>query len=210
MSVTSHYARAMADVLMTQRDPNAGMAELRSIADILASNASLRHVWETPSIPAEQKRGLLDAIAAKAQLGKPVRNFMAVLIDHHRVPMLEQILKQLDVELAQRMAAQQQVVDAARRALAEAAKQRKIMDKLKERQHDRWKHHNRHHWWNDHREYDRWKYDDRRQHYRWQHRRDLRMSTEASALRLRLAPPQRQTWRCPKDLPATSEPSQRR
>src|SRR5204863_5194564 len=43
------------------------------------------------------------------------------------------------MELAQRMAAQQQIVDAARRALAEAAKQRKIMDKLRERQHERWK-----------------------------------------------------------------------
>jgi flagellar export protein FliJ len=43
------------------------------------------------------------------------------------------------MELAQRMAQHQQVVDAARRALAEAAKQRKIMDKLKERQQERWK-----------------------------------------------------------------------
>jgi flagellar FliJ protein len=41
--------------------------------------------------------------------------------------------------LAQRMAAQQQVVDAARAKLAEAAKQRKIIEKLKERQHERWK-----------------------------------------------------------------------
>src|SRR5688572_9817014 len=43
------------------------------------------------------------------------------------------------VALAQRMAAQQQLVDSARRQLAEAAKQRKIIEKLKERQHERWK-----------------------------------------------------------------------
>lgn len=41
--------------------------------------------------------------------------------------------------LAQQMAAQQQLVDAARKNLAEAAKQRKIIEKLKERQHERWK-----------------------------------------------------------------------
>src|SRR5215212_759276 len=61
---------------------------------------------------------------------------MAFLAAHRRYVLA---MQRKAVELAQRMAAQQQVVDAARRALAEAAKQRKIMDKLKERQHERWK-----------------------------------------------------------------------
>jgi len=103
MSVTSHYARAMADVLMSQPNANAAMAEVRSVSEIIAANPALRNVWETPSIPAEQKRALLDAIAAKAGFSKPVRNFIAVLIDHQRVPILEQIVKQLEAELAQRL-----------------------------------------------------------------------------------------------------------
>lgn len=40
--------------------------------------------------------------------------------------------------LAQKMVGQQRQVDAARTALAEASKQRKVMEKLKERQHQRW------------------------------------------------------------------------
>ena len=103
MSVTSHYARAMADVLMSQPNANAAMAEVHSVTEIIAANPALRNVWETPSIPAEQKRALLDAIAAKAGFSKPVRNFVAVLIDHQRIPMLEQIVKQLEAELAQRL-----------------------------------------------------------------------------------------------------------
>lgn len=39
---------------------------------------------------------------------------------------------------AQRIAAQQQLVDTARRALAEASKQKKILEKLRENQHQRW------------------------------------------------------------------------
>src|SRR5687768_14530971 len=39
------------------------------------------------------------------------------------------------MELVQKMAVQQRLVDEARRALAEAAKQRKIMEKLREREH---------------------------------------------------------------------------
>jgi flagellar protein FliJ len=61
---------------------------------------------------------------------------MAFLAAHRRYVMA---MQRKAMELAQRMAVQQQAVDAARRALAEAAKQRKIMDKLKERQHERWK-----------------------------------------------------------------------
>ena len=43
------------------------------------------------------------------------------------------------VEIVQRMAIAQKQVDEARAVLAEAAKQRKIIEKLKERQHERWK-----------------------------------------------------------------------
>ncbi len=43
------------------------------------------------------------------------------------------------VELAEKMAAVKVQVDAARRRLAEASKQRKILEKLRERQHDRWR-----------------------------------------------------------------------
>ena len=39
---------------------------------------------------------------------------------------------------AQKIAAQQQLVDTARRALAEASKQKKILEKLREKQHQRW------------------------------------------------------------------------
>lgn len=42
------------------------------------------------------------------------------------------------VELMQKMALLQRQVEQARAALAEAAKQKKIIDKLRERQHERW------------------------------------------------------------------------
>ena len=61
---------------------------------------------------------------------------MAYLAAHRRFVLA---MQRKALAVAQRMAAQQQVVDAARRALTEAAKQRKIMEKLRERQHERWK-----------------------------------------------------------------------
>lgn len=61
---------------------------------------------------------------------------MAFLAAHRRYVLA---MQRKALALARRMAAQQQVVDAARRQLAEAAKQRKIIEKLRERQHERWR-----------------------------------------------------------------------
>jgi F-type H+-transporting ATPase subunit delta len=63
----------------------------------------LRRVWENPAIPAEQKRGLLDAIAQRDGISKQVRNLVAVLIDHRRIHFLEPVIQQLEKELDARM-----------------------------------------------------------------------------------------------------------
>jgi F-type H+-transporting ATPase subunit delta len=60
-------------------------------------------VWENPAIPAEQKRGLLDAIAQRDGTEKVVRNLVAVLIDHRRVKYLDAVIQQLEKELDARL-----------------------------------------------------------------------------------------------------------
>src|SRR5262249_19293627 len=47
----------------------------------------------------EQKRQVLDAIAKRDGISSPVRNLIAVLIDHRRVQFLNSILAQLEKEL---------------------------------------------------------------------------------------------------------------
>jgi F-type H+-transporting ATPase subunit delta len=103
-SVTSTYARALADVVFDQRlNPGKTLQEAQSLAQLVASSQQLRDVWEAPSIPAEQKRALLDAIVAREGLSRPVRNFMAVLMDHRRVKFLEPIVKEFGQELNRRL-----------------------------------------------------------------------------------------------------------
>jgi F-type H+-transporting ATPase subunit delta len=103
-SVTSTYARAFADVVFDQRiDAGKALTEVQAIAQLVAANKPLREVWEAPSIPAEQKRSLLDAIVARERISRPVRNFIAVVIDHRRIKFLQPIVQQLERELNQRM-----------------------------------------------------------------------------------------------------------
>jgi F-type H+-transporting ATPase subunit delta len=103
-SVASSYARAFADVVLSARlDASGAISELRTIVALMAESAELRQVWENPAIPAEQKRGLLDAIAQREGFTKQVRNLIAVLIDHRRIQFLDSIVRQLEKELDARL-----------------------------------------------------------------------------------------------------------
>ena len=103
-SVASTYARAFADVVLSAHlDANRAVGGLREIARLLTESADLRRVWENPAVPADQKRSLLDAIVQREGIDKPVRNLVAVLIDHRRVQFLQRIIEQLVKELDARM-----------------------------------------------------------------------------------------------------------
>jgi F-type H+-transporting ATPase subunit delta len=121
-SVAGSYARAFADVVVGGRlDANQVLTELHVLGRLLASSADLRKVWENPGIPAEQKRKVLDAIVAREGISRPVRNFVAVLIDHRRVQFFEPIVAQFEKEMNQRLGfAEAQITSA--RELNEAEK----------------------------------------------------------------------------------------
>ena len=103
-SVASSYARAFVDVVLSAKlDANRAISELHTLVGLLAESADLRRVWENPAIPAEQKRGLLDVIVQRDEISRPVRNLVAVLIDHRRVPFLRPIVQQVEREINQRL-----------------------------------------------------------------------------------------------------------
>jgi len=120
-SVTSTYARAFADVVFMDRmDAAKTVQETEALAQLISGNKQLREVLETPSIAAEQKFKLIDALAARMKISKPVRNFLAVLIDHQRVRFLSAITKQFGHEINRRMGfAEAEIVSARELSAAE-------------------------------------------------------------------------------------------
>ncbi|MFZ0802640.1 MAG: ATP synthase F1 subunit delta [Terriglobales bacterium] len=119
-TVINTYARAFADVVFdSQLDAAKTLKEAQALAELVAASKQLRDVWATPSIPAEQKRAVLDAIVEREGISRPVRNFVAVLMDHRRTSFLTAIVKQFELELDRRMGfAEAQITSA--RELGEA------------------------------------------------------------------------------------------
>jgi F-type H+-transporting ATPase subunit delta len=115
-SVTSRYARAFADVVAENKlNADEVKAQLDSLVQVFESSDDLRRVWETPSIPAEQKRAVLDGLIAKmGGMPRQLRNFIAVLIDHGRIVALPQIAHQFAAEMNQRLGIVQAEVTSAR------------------------------------------------------------------------------------------------
>ena len=116
-SVVGTYARAFADVVMKKSnllDPARMLQELHGIEGLLNESDQLRRVMENPSIPGDRKRAVLDAVAGRLGTTRQVRNFVAVIIDHRRLPLFSEILKQLEQELNDRQGFAEAQVSTAR------------------------------------------------------------------------------------------------
>ncbi len=103
-AVSIRYARALADVIAdTKLNPSNVVAQLKSLVAAFEESRELREVWESPAIPVKQKQQVLDALAARIGVtDRPVRNFIAVLIDQDRISLLPEISKLLEIELNSR------------------------------------------------------------------------------------------------------------
>jgi len=84
--VDLRYARALAAVISDQKlDLIAAHGQLNSFANLLAESAELREVLQNPSIPEAQKLKVLDALAPRLGLNRPIRNFIALITHHQRL-----------------------------------------------------------------------------------------------------------------------------
>jgi F-type H+-transporting ATPase subunit delta len=68
------------------------LQQLQDFAATFAGSANLREVLMNPSIAMEQKLRVLDAIGARIGFFPPVRNFVAVIVEHQRLHEMNEIL----------------------------------------------------------------------------------------------------------------------
>ena len=92
-SSAPRYARAFAEVAESARlDATAAQQQMRDFAATLAGSGELREFLENPSIEMAKKLKVLDAIAKRIGMFAQVRNFIAVILEHHRLAELDEIL----------------------------------------------------------------------------------------------------------------------
>jgi F-type H+-transporting ATPase subunit delta len=122
-AVAGRYARAFAEVVAERgMDPEKTVAELMQMAELVGSSHELRNVLINPAVEHKQKISLLDAIIKKMDGSKPLRNFVAVLIDHKRLGQIGEIAEQFKQQLDERMGIADARVSSARELSASEKK----------------------------------------------------------------------------------------
>ncbi|SRR5260370_8273 len=122
-AVAGRYARAFAEVVAERgMDPEKTVAELMQMAELVGSSHELRNVLINPAVEHKQKISLLDAIIKKMDGSKPLRNFVAVLIDHKRLGQIGEIADQFKQQLDERMGIADARVSSARELSASEKK----------------------------------------------------------------------------------------
>lgn len=92
-SSAPRYANAFAEVAESAGlDARQAQQQMRDFAETLAGSGELREFLMNPAIGMAPKLKVLDAMAARMGMSLQVRNFIAVILEHHRLEELDEIL----------------------------------------------------------------------------------------------------------------------
>ena len=114
-AIAAPYARAFADVVF-EAHLNAGDVQ-KQLDDFNAAwheSSDLREVFLDPSFAADQKVGILDKLNTRLGMQVQVRNFIAVLIQHDRLNLLDEVLAEYRRVVNQRLGISEVQVTTAR------------------------------------------------------------------------------------------------
>ncbi len=122
-ALASRYAAALVDVALEQHHADRVKRDLSSFAEAMSSSTDLRTLLESPAVSQELKHQVVRELAERMDLAPAVRNFVYLLIDHHRTEMLAEIEEAFQAELNQRLGIAEADVTSAREMSLEERKQ---------------------------------------------------------------------------------------
>jgi F-type H+-transporting ATPase subunit delta len=130
MSVAANrYATALIDVLYPGK-AEAGLRQLQQFASLLKDQPDSRRFLENPSVAGERRNRLLKEIASAFSFDRPVANFINILVNRNRLPILEAIISEYGRLLDKRLGIVRARVTTAR--TLDPAQQQELTRKLEQ------------------------------------------------------------------------------
>ena len=96
---------ALADVLSGSGQERTIQDELNSWERMISSNPELREAFANPTVPYEQKRGVLNELIARTKVNPITANFLQILLKNQRLTALGEINSRLATVLDDRAGA---------------------------------------------------------------------------------------------------------
>ena len=130
MSVAANrYAKALMDILYP-KSAEAGLQQLQDFVSLLNEQKAARGFLQNPSMAGDRRARLLQEISAALSFDRRVANFVNILTDRNRLPLLEEIITQYQKLLDERRGIVRARVTAARSL--DALQQRELAGKLEQ------------------------------------------------------------------------------
>lgn len=88
----ARYAKALLEVSIAEADPAAVEQALADVVQAMHEHAELHHAFTNPSMPAQARRGIADAVARRLSAPAPAARLLALLASRDRLALLPDVL----------------------------------------------------------------------------------------------------------------------
>lgn len=130
-SATLQYANALADIALEQGAADPVLRQLSDFNAAYEESAELRTFLSSPAVNREAKHGVVEKLVARLGASRIMRNFLFLVVDHQRMPLLPQMLESFQHVLHQRQGmAEAEVVSAAPMNDAQKSQLQQNLEKL--------------------------------------------------------------------------------
>jgi F-type H+-transporting ATPase subunit delta len=112
-SASLQYANALADVALQQGAAEPVLKQLNEFAGAYAESGELRNFLASPAVKSKEKHGVVEKLSARLGASKILRNFLFLVVDHRRTPMIPEFAEAFESVIRERQGiAEAQVVSA--------------------------------------------------------------------------------------------------
>ena len=98
-TIAQHYADALAEVAIAQKNAETVRRELRDFLALLRESGQLGVLLGSPAVSRANKHAVAQALVDRMGASRTLRNFLFVVIDQRRVRLLPEIQEALEAQL---------------------------------------------------------------------------------------------------------------
>jgi F-type H+-transporting ATPase subunit delta len=112
-SASLQYANAFADIAIAQGAPQTAVKQLADFDEAFGESGELRNFLGSPAVDTAAKHRVIEKIIAQQGAERIIRNFLFVILDHHRAHMLPEIVAAVQEVVRQRQGIAEAAVSSA-------------------------------------------------------------------------------------------------
>ena len=101
-SASLQYANALADIALEQGASEPAAKQLESFGAVYAQSTELRAFLTSPAVSVDAKHSVIEKITQRLGASKIIRNFLFVIADNRRTPLIPEIVTAFQQVLRQR------------------------------------------------------------------------------------------------------------